>query len=615
MRKLLFALSLLLIAIVPQREPLRAQATGGEKTNTSPQSGTAPPIRSTTRLVQVSVVVTDKKGEPVTGLGKQDFVVSDQGKPQQIAFFSAETPPIVGTLTSKLPPNVFTNRFDLTGQYPGAVTVVLFDSLNTPVQDQAWVRNQVIQFLKNLQPRDHVAIYALTTDLLLLHEFTQDSAALVAAANAFQPKEQALHDASHPDYFNVTALAGDKSWAAFQAAVNQTDARIAEQYKLRSAEITAHALEAISNHLATIPGRKNLVWVSGSFPANILVEAIGSIDRQNESTQKYSVAAARALNRANIAVYPVDAGGIAPNVAMDPSRRGGDIGDLNSSLYCADCVEEAPGTSSGMNARQNTRDTERMFADATGGLAFYGSNDIRGAMKRSFDDGRYAYTIGFYPDHGQWNGKFRNIKVHASVSGVQLRYRNGYFAETEHTDSEKQAKQELQQAAMSPLNATGLGLIVSGKLSGPAGDRKVELHVALDPKQLQLRDDDRYRKGILDLYFVQRDAQGETVAAESQRIGLNLEEKQYESLAQAGLVLARHLTISPQASELRVLVRDADSHALGSVTVPVLKLLGSTPVAPAKMPVPDCTNTPPSDKFAALNCEYPAVLLSWRFRN
>ena len=338
----------------------------------------------------------------------------------------------------------------------------------------------------------------------------------------------------------------------------------------------------------------------GSFPANILLEAIGSIDRQNESTQKYSAAAAQALNRAHIAVYPVGAGGIAPNAAMDPSRSGGDIGEPTSSLYCADCIEEAPGTSSGMKARQNTRDTERMFADATGGLAFYGSNDIRGAMKRSFDDGRYAYTIGFYPDHGQWNGKFRKIKVQVSASGAQLRYRNGYFAETEHTDSEKQGKAELQQAAMSPLNATGLGLIVNGKLSGPAADRKVELHVALDPKQLQLRNDDWYRKGVLDLYFVQRSAQGETVAAESQRIGLSLEEKQYQS---SGLVLARHLTISPQASELRVLVRDADSRALGSVTVPVLELLASTPVAPGKMAVPDCTNTAPSDKFAALNCE------------
>ena len=99
MRKFLFLLSLLLIAIAPQLEPLRAQATGGEKKDTS-----------------------DKKGEPITGLGKQDFVVSDQGKPQQIAFFSAEAPPIAGAPTANLPPNVFTNRFDLTGRSPGAVT-------------------------------------------------------------------------------------------------------------------------------------------------------------------------------------------------------------------------------------------------------------------------------------------------------------------------------------------------------------------------------------------------------------------------------------------------------------------------------------------------------------
>lgn len=53
---------------------------------------TAPPIRSTTRLVQVSVIVTDKKGEPVSGLSKQDFAVLDEGKTQEIAFFSAEAP-------------------------------------------------------------------------------------------------------------------------------------------------------------------------------------------------------------------------------------------------------------------------------------------------------------------------------------------------------------------------------------------------------------------------------------------------------------------------------------------------------------------------------------------
>jgi VWFA-related protein len=548
------------------------------------------PIRSTTRLVQLSIVVTDKKGEPVTGLSKQDFVVLDESKPQRIAFFSSEVPAAAGAAPAPLPPNAFTNRFDLKGQDPGAVTVVLFDLLNTPVQDQSYVRKQVIKFLQTLKPQDHVAIYGLTADLLLLHEFTQDSAALVAAANQFQPKQQALYDASHPDYFNVPAMIDNHSmWQRFQDAVNQSDARVADQYKLTRARMTANAMEAIANHVAIIPGRKSLVWVSGSFPLANVVESLGAPDRENDTAGPYALEAARALNRANMAIYPVDANGVVGNAALDPSKTSDDIADRNGKQYCMDCLSEAPSNSSGMNSRQNMRDAERVLADQTGGLAFYGSNDISAALKRAFDDGRYAYTIGFYPDHGQWDGKFRKVKVQMKLASVQLRYRSGYYADSDHVDSETQAKADLQEAAMSPLDATRLGLIVSGKLSGPALDRKIELHVGLDPKQLFLQDTDQHRRGTVDLYFVQRDAQGETVAAESQRLGLNLEEKQYEYLTTAGMVLARHLTVAPQASEIRVMVRDAGSQALGSVTVPVSALLGGeqgAATAPVKLETP-----------------------------
>jgi hypothetical protein len=131
-----------------------------------------------------------------------------------------------------------------------------------------------------------------------------------------------------------------------------------------------------------------------------------------------------------------------------------------------------------------------------------------------------------------------------------------------------------------------LGMIVSTKFVGAAEQRKLELHVGLDPKQLRLQNAEQHEKGAVDLYFVQRNAQGETVSAESQRIGLNLEEKQYEYMSKAGLVLARHVAIVPEATDLRVLVRDAGSQALGSVTVPVKSLLAGEQVAPAKMDIP-----------------------------
>ncbi|HSY31501.1 MAG TPA: VWA domain-containing protein [Verrucomicrobiae bacterium] len=570
----------------------------------------SPVIRSTTRLVQVSVVVTDKKGQPITGLKKENFTLTDESNPQQIAFFSAEAPR-PSTPTTPLPKNVYTNRYELKGQDPGAVTVVLFDSLNTSPQDQEYVRQQVVKFLKNLKPQDHVAIYALTTKLLLLHEFTQDSAALVDAANKFKPKELAAFDASNTESFDVPGLAGAPGWAQFQNALNETDARIADRKKANRAETTAEAFTAIANHVAAIPGRKSLIWVSGSFPSQIIVNAIGGLDRESqsldtnntpsshtasstqtsrrggqdrssESLASNTTQVARALNRVDMVLYPVDATGITPNSMMDPKNSYSD-----SAVKCMDCVNQVPGPSSGMFERQDLRDTERSMADATGGEAFYGSNDIKAAMARAFDDGRYAYTIGFYPNHGEWNGKFRKIKIHTTIDGAKLRYRAGYYAEAEKADSdEARAKAAMRTAALSPLEADGLGLIVSGKLDGPLAQRKVELHVSFDPKQLLLQAADNHRKGGVDLYFVQRDAAGETVAAENQRVGLNFEEKQYEYLSTAGVVLAKHLTISPQSADVRVFARDTSSEALGSVTIPVQALFEGPQTAsslPAKI--------------------------------
>ena len=116
--------------------------------------------------------------------------------------------------------------------------------------------------------------------------------------------------------------------------------------------------------------------------------------------------------------------------------------------------------------------------------------------------------------------------------------------------------------------------------------RKVELHVSFDPKQLLLQVADNHRKGGVDLYFVQRDATGETVAAENQRVGLNFEEKQYEYLSTAGVVLGKHLTISSQSADVRVFARDTSSEALGSVTIPVQALFEGPQTAsnlPAKI--------------------------------
>jgi VWFA-related protein len=571
-------------------------------------SGSLPPvIRSSTRLVQVSVFVQDGKGKPITGLEKEDFTVLDQGKPQKIAVFAAE-PPAPLKLSHPLPKYVFTNRFDLRGQETEGVTVVLFDALNTSGNDQIYVRKQVLRFLQTLKPGDHVAIYALTRELQVLHEFTQDAGALVNAVNHFAPKEGTAYDASHPEKVDLVGMTGEKDWLSFQNALNNSNAMIADRNTINRATTTSAAIEAIADHLAAIPGQKSLIWVSGGFPIQIGTVPIGESDihnrtgagsrsdarsaagageyapvggedptnklprsdRDQASLEPELAHAIFALNRVNMTIYPVDARGVELDPATDPATRSATTSQ-DSSIF---------------TQRQETRDSSRLLADRTGGQAFFGNNDLDDAMRRAMDDGRYAYTIAFYPDHEKWNGKFHEIKISVKASGAHLRYRKGYFAVGYHTEKVKDVNTALREAALNPLEATTLGMIVEGKPVGQSDAHQLELRIGIDPKQLVLEESHDQQKGSLDLLFLQRDSTGKVLLAEKQHLDLNLPQAQYEFLAKSGMVLEHHMEVNPQAVEICVVVSDGGSGTTGSVKIPAQTFFqaAANPATPADKP-------------------------------
>jgi VWFA-related protein len=575
----LFGFSLvavLSVPLVPAQQPQNSIPSAA-------QQG-ASVIRSTTRLVQVRVFVQDGKGEPITDLKSEDFKVLDEGKPQNIALFSAES--IVPVkLAHPLPNNVFTNRFDLKGEGEGSATVVLFDALNTSGSDLIYVRKHVLRFLQTLKPQDHVAIYALTTQLLVLHEFTEDAAALVSAVNHFIPRESVAYDASNVENVNLVDLGAAKDWLGFQNALNNANAMIGDRNKINRVGTTSAAIQAIAAHVAAIPGQKSLIWVSGGFPLQIGTVTIGltdmnslsaglyrsaplsrgdstnhlnQSDRDSESLEPVVNRAALALSRANVAIYPVDARGVELEPTTSPNERSRATSQDSATL----------------TKEQESRDSSKLLADRTGGLAFFGSNDIGAAMHRAMDDAQHGYTIGFYPDHDKWNGKFREIKINVAVKGARLRYRKGYLAGAYHAETEKDLNSALQETALNPLESTTLGMIVEGKRLEPIG-RNLQLRIGIDPKQLLLQESHGQQKGAVDLLFVQRDSAGKILSAEKQHLDLKLPQAQYEFLAKAGLVLEHHMSVSPQATEIRVAVSDTGSGAVGSVTIPAQTFFAS----------------------------------------
>ena len=149
----------------------------------TPDNG--PVLHSNTRLIQVDVVAEDKKGHPLLDLTRDNFEIYDQGKIQKLRIFTksaVESSPVTYKKAFDLKSGAgisFTNIGE-SRSGPGAVTIILIDSLNTKWVNQAYARQQIIKFLRQIQPSDHIAIYSIGFGgFRILHDFTQDASELV----------------------------------------------------------------------------------------------------------------------------------------------------------------------------------------------------------------------------------------------------------------------------------------------------------------------------------------------------------------------------------------------------------------------------------------------------
>jgi VWFA-related protein len=526
-------------------------------------------LRSTTRLVQLNVVVQNKSGQPVQDLTKDHFTLLDEGVPQQIAVFSIQSGSArSASTTPPLAPHIFTNRFDQSGQNPGSVTVILFDALNTSVMDQASARGRVVKFLRQLRPQDHVALYILTTKIITVNEFTQDASSLLAAINKFGGYLSAPLEASDPK--NSEVLAAQTTTQQIEHISSQlrqfiepTDDQLSDFANVDRALTTINAMEAIANHVARIPGRKNLIWVSGSFPISVGLDAesVMKVNREHRSFESELEHAARALDQANMAVYPVDARGLMTAPMYNAS---------NSQAFSG----RFPPKAADLGPVPETFDTMIKIADRTGGRAAYNTNDVEGAIRRAITDSEYTYTIGFYPSHTKWDGKFHELKLRVEDKGLTLRYRKGYFATPEPKDPAADNKQNLEAAIRSPVEWTNLDVVTALKAFVPLS-RALTLQVAFDTHELQFTPKDGRQVGKIYVYFGQLGEGNKPLSSEQQSFDLNFKPDTYEKLQQIGTKFTGQIVLAPDIVNLRVVGQDATSGAIGTVTIPIRDFLAT----------------------------------------
>ncbi len=496
------------------------------------QAQETPVIKSVTRQVQVSVVVHDKKGQPIADLTKDDFVLFDKGKEQKISYFaldSGRTPPLTGALA----PGVVSNRA-AAGNDPlhpsaaaTALTVILIDGLNTKFADREYAKQALLQFMSGLRPSDPTVVYALTGQLKMMR------AGNVKDATEFLT--QFMTESNH-------VLGFDQRLRVFT---------------------TLDALRTITANLSGVPGRKNLVWLTDGFPELSGLTPSGRMGRNFESFSDDVKKTVQAMDSAGIAIYPIDARGMIGTFEWNPSTAP----TTNVRGRRAAAVDRM--------AQNNIVQSEGTMVDVaerTGGRAYMGSNDMSAFIREAVQDTRVSYVLSYAPDHDQWDGRFREIKLKVKRLGVEVRCRKGYFAfpQSEDENSDAARTRALKSALDSPIDSTGVG-IMARVMSAPTKENpKTKVAFVVDAKDISFHPEEGAFTVDLDTVLVARDPQGAALHSEKNTLHARFKQDQYDLLLKEGaLPLNLELAVPPNSTRLRLAVRDTATGLIGSIDVPL----------------------------------------------
>lgn len=577
----------------------------------SPQSQTQAPqsiptFKANTRLVLLDVVVTSNKGEPVTGLKKPDFEVLEDGKPQTISTFEEHkgAPPTQVKLPP-MPSNVYTN-FPLV-QTSDSVNVILLDALNTLTSDQVYVHKQMIKYVKTIPPHTRVAIFTLASRLRMLQGITTDSSLLLAAVNNSKSgptpsplrastvesdadqgridflRKEAQGPASPDQTLAEAAVDPINSTRQFlnDTALFQTESRIG---------ITLEAMQQLARYLADIPGRKNVIWLSGSFPAGIVPDSdltdpfSGAASFQEEIRKTTNL-----LTTAQISLYPIAAEGLTSDIAFQANNR--EITQRRGNLSMQDTLQESRKAAIDLDASHASME---QLARDTGGEAIYNTNGLNDALARVVNNGTRYYSLGYSPTNANMDGKYRHIQVKLLTGKETVAYRRGYYAEDTQTDSgQKKTVDPLMQwmgrnlpdysqivykVLVQPTNPQPApGAPRAGNntdLKGPITRFGVDFAVSVDDLHTDPGPDGS-RRGNIEVMLVVYDGQGEPQNLVVGRSELRIPLKDYASLQRAGLQVHKDIDV-PQADVfLRTGIYDLRSNSVGTLGIPLKSVVVS----------------------------------------
>ena len=531
-------------------------------------------VKISTNLIQVDVTVTDKKGKPITDLGRDEIEVYENGEKQEISNFSfvsgvTGTRETLKAVDKNAPP---TPVSPLRPEQIKRTIALVVDDLSLSFESAYQTRRALRIFVdEQLRSGDLVAIIRTGAGIGALQQFTSDRLVLYAAIE--KVKWNAQGNAGISAFAPIEAAPGTSLQATDDEEVEEDLAATGAAQSLDSfrttlfATGTLGALKYIVTGMAELPGRKSVILFSDGF------KITDSDDMMDRRVLDFLLALVDAANRSSIVFYTVDARGLAHTgfTAAD------EITDTSP-----DAVNSALA-----GRRDQLLDNQEglgYLAEETGGLAIKNNNDLSGGVEKILADQSY-YLVGYEPDTETFNPdqrKFNQLTIKISRKGANVRYRSGFFNVADRETSSKGATPKppasLESALVSPFAVSDIDLRLNALFGSDVKNGAfVRSLLHIKAADLKFTDEkDGNKKAVFDVLAMSFGDNGQWVDQLAKSHTLILKPESYMRLLREGFVYHFLFPVKkPGAYQYRVAIKDSQGGTLGSasqfIEVPDLK--------------------------------------------
>jgi VWFA-related protein len=511
----------------------------------------APTFRVRVDYVEVDVVVTDRQGNLVRDLKKEDFQVLEDGKAQTINTFTMVDIPVERAdrplfAESPIEPDVKTNE----KPFDGRVYVMVIDDLHTRFGRSIRVKAAAKQFIeRRLGANDLMAIVHTAGPTDAGQEFTNSKRLLLAAVDRTSGRKLDSSTANKTrEYYNTRDLRqqGDP--------LNDPE----DHERGFNARSTLDTLRNVAEWFGSVRGRrKAILFVSEGIDYNIydMIAQTGSNHQSASMVLDATRDAIAAATRTNVAIYGIDPRGLT------------DLGDESIELGSfPDDTSLGIGPGSLQGELRLAQDSLRTLSEETGGFAVVNKNDFSTAFQRIVEDNSTYYVLAYYPPDAR-PGRLHKIDVRVTRPGLTVRARKGYITPKKvdavtTANSKSPSTPELREALDSPLPVSGLTMhVFAAPFKGAAPNASVLFGVELRGRDIQLAQNAK----IL-LSYLAIDQNGKIKGGNTDSMTMPaLKPETRARIEQTGLRMLIRLDLPPGKYQLRVAAHDANGGNVGSV--------------------------------------------------